>query len=206
MGSRIGSYKSAARIAGCTLEEYINKKENGEKWCYNCHNWKTLSMFWAHSSRSDGKDPVCSECRITWKPKNGRKHSPAAIIKMSKSKIGKLGGRLGRKHSDEAIKKMKNVRKQTKNRGPLHYNWKGGITDEIVRIRASTEYKDWRTSVFKRDNYTCQICGDAKGGNLHAHHIKQFAHYPELRLDVDNGQTVCKDCHENIHAKNKEKI
>lgn len=28
-----------------------------------------------------------------------------------------------------------------------------------------------------------------------ADHIKPFAYFPELRLDVNNGQTLCKDCH-----------
>ncbi|WP_416360620.1 HNH endonuclease [Burkholderia gladioli] len=52
-----------------------------------------------------------------------------------------------------------------------------------------------------RDRFTCQHCGDARGGNLHAHHILPFATHPELRVDVSNGITLCKPCHKAVHAK-----
>lgn len=65
-------------------------------------------------------------------------------------------------------------------------------------IRQSGEYKDWRTSVFKRDDYTCQRCG-AKGVRLNAHHVMPFAYYPDLRTDVNNGITLCVSCHKAVH-------
>lgn len=69
-----------------------------------------------------------------------------------------------------------------------------GRTPQNQKIRASHEYKIWRKLVFKRDKYTCVWCGQI-GGELHADHIKQFAFYPELRLDLNNGRTLCKPCH-----------
>lgn len=56
--------------------------------------------------------------------------------------------------------------------------------------------KEWRVSVFKRDNFTCQCCGYNKGSILRAHHINNFSSHPHLRLDVENGITLCKDCHD----------
>lgn len=67
----------------------------------------------------------------------------------------------------------------------------------------SREYKKWRKTVFARDNYTCQICGDNQGGNLRAHHIKPYSEYPELRHDVDNGITLCENCHIKLHKKSE---
>jgi 5-methylcytosine-specific restriction endonuclease McrA len=62
------------------------------------------------------------------------------------------------------------------------------------------EYQNWRTAVFERDGYTCQKCGK-HGGELNAHHIKRYSDHPELRLDIDNGITLCKECHEAEHRK-----
>ena len=62
------------------------------------------------------------------------------------------------------------------------------------RIRKSKEYRLWREAVFERDDYTCVFCGDI-GGSLNADHIKRFSDYPELRFAIDNGRTLCVDCH-----------
>lgn len=77
--------------------------------------------------------------------------------------------------------------------------WKGGINGENDTLRHRREYKEWRTYVFERDDYTCQCCG-ARGGKLNAHHINQFANYPDLRYDVNNGITLCDSCHESTKS------
>lgn len=80
--------------------------------------------------------------------------------------------------------------------------WKGGLTPLNSRIRGSLEYRNWRKAVFLRDNWTCVWCG-AKGVTLNADHIKPFAYFPELRFDIDNGRTLCVDCHKKTDTYKK---
>jgi len=82
--------------------------------------------------------------------------------------------------------------------GENHPNWKGGITRQNTKDRNSSEYNNWRKSVFERDNYTCQVCGKI-GGSINAHHIKHFAKYKNLRLEISNGITLCITCHKKAH-------
>lgn len=99
--------------------------------------------------------------------------------------------------------------------------WKGGITSLYKYIHELDEYKNWRKQIFIRDNYTCQECFH-KGNILHAHHEKksfslllkeflqiysQFSPIDDketlIRLainyqpfwDINNGKTLCKECH-----------
>ena len=97
--------------------------------------------------------------------------------------------RTGWKLSEETKKKLSEIHKGSRN-----YSWKGGVTPLRVKIWHSPEYKLWRRSVFERDNYTCVFCGK-RGGRLAADHIKSFREYLELRFLIDNGRTLCKDCH-----------
>lgn len=102
---------------------------------------------------------------------------------------------LGKKFSEEHRKKLSEAHKGGKT--PL---WKGGITPINQIIRRRLEIRLWRKAVFERDNFTCQKCG-RKGGYLVAHHIFNFAEYPELRFAIDNGITLCKECHWEFHKK-----
>jgi len=85
-------------------------------------------------------------------------------------------------------------------RGDKCWKWKGGITPENHRIRTSLEMKLWRKSCFERDNFTCKKCGQS-GGELRVHHINNFADFPEIRLSLDNGITLCNKCHKEFHHK-----
>jgi len=84
-------------------------------------------------------------------------------------------------------------------RGEQSPSWRGGKSSIYHILRNRSDYKEWRQSVFERDNYTCQLCGVRSGVGvrveLHPHHVKSFTYYPELRFDVANGITVCKGCH-----------
>ena len=120
------------------------------------------------------------------KPNNfaGKKHTEETKEKNRLAHLGKIPWIKGKKHSAETIKKMSGAN--------CHF-WKGGITPINKQIRNSEEYKLWRTSIFIRDKKTCIWCGSKK--EIQADHIKPFALYPELRFAIDNGRTLCHECH-----------
>lgn len=86
--------------------------------------------------------------------------------------------------------------------GENHPCYKPEISDEErIAKRKFPAYFDWRNNVYERDSYTCRCCNDAKGGNLAAHHIYNYSQYREMGLDIDNGITLCSNCHKNFHDK-----
>lgn len=110
------------------------------------------------------------------------------------NKGAKISSMSGKKFTKEHRQKI-----SLANSGENAPNWKGGRTPEMNRLRKIAAYREWRTSVFERDNYTCQLCftrsSRGKRVKLNADHIKQFAFYPEARFDVSNGRTLCEPCH-----------
>jgi 5-methylcytosine-specific restriction endonuclease McrA len=122
--------------------------------------------------------------------------------------------RKGKPHSIETRIKMSQMRK-----GQKCYNWKGGITPIVERIRNCFQYTEWRKSCFIRDNFTCQKCG-VRGVYLEVHHKKPFCQliqdaknaFPDLDWfescmiysplwDIANGMTYCKECHKLTRKK-----
>ena len=79
-----------------------------------------------------------------------------------------------------------------------HYDIVGRKSKVNELLRKSMDYINWRKAVFARDNYKCQRCGN--NHDLHPHHKKEFAKYPELRFDIENGETLCESCHGKIHG------
>lgn len=121
----------------------------------------------------------------------GKKRSPEDIEKFRKSHLGK-------KWSEETRKKQSLLRKG-KRMGADSPSWKGGKSRDKHNGRV---YIEWTRKVFERDGFTCLICKKT-GGDLNAHHIKSWANYPDLRMEIDNGVTLCVKCHQELHKKQK---
>lgn len=88
--------------------------------------------------------------------------------------------------------------------GELNPMWKGGVTPERQSFYASQEWRNACSSVWKRDNATCQRCKlikeNAQDMPFHIHHIKTFAD-KELRSDISNLILLCESCHHFVHSK-----
>lgn len=66
-------------------------------------------------------------------------------------------------------------------------------------------YNTWKRQVLERDNYTCRLCGCTDEETvLNVHHIERYADNKELRVDINNGITLCCNCHKKIFGKEKE--
>lgn len=75
------------------------------------------------------------------------------------------------------------------------------ITDpERIKEKKRTlaAHRAWRNLVIKR-NPACLKCGATD--KLHAHHLEGYSDKPSLRINPDNGATLCADCHMQFHVK-----
>lgn len=179
---------------------YIRTEETREK-----TRQARLGQYW-----SDEIKKRLSKSRLERKVKLGFINSPETRLKISEAKRGHqqseeckqkrslslMGNKnsLGYKHSLEIRQKQSESHK-----GEKAPNWRGGVTPLNMIIRKSLESRLWREAVFERDNWTCQKCGENSGDGkaiyLEAHHIKSFNEFPELRFTIDNGKTLCTECH-----------
>lgn len=159
--------------------------------------------------------PLCIDCGKELRNYNSKRCRSCHISEMNKNRW---------KNNDFRLKTINLIRIKAKKRLSIpqnNPNWKGGIKKLYNLIRDSEEYNNWRIEVFKRDNYTCQDCFKISIGNIEAHHKKHFAilldeflqYYNQfspiedketlVRLainwlpfwDVENGKTLCYDCH-----------
>ena len=170
---------------------------------------------------------------------------------LSDSKKGKPNGHLGLHHTEATKKKMREsalrkppmseitkkklsdlsrghvLSEESKkkigdsHRGEKSYLWKGGITPTVKLIRRCFKYRQWRSDVFTRDDYTCQEC-NKRGYSLEAHHIKTFSKLiEEYKIkttdeainceelwNINNGITLCVNCHKktDTYARNSKYI
>ena len=56
----------------------------------------------------------------------------------------------------------------------------------------------WSKTIKKLDNHICKLC-DSKI-KLNAHHIMPKNDFPKLSLNIDNGITLCNNCHGKVHG------
>jgi len=83
------------------------------------------------------------------------------------------------------------------------------VNDEY--LYNTSEYKDWKIEVFKRQKLEiglneCEICGNKNLDQLIPHHEKPISTHPHLALDPDNAIILCgiksiDKCHSKIHKK-----
>ena len=146
----------------------------------------------------------------------GRKLSKQHRENMSKSLSGENHPNFGKHHSKITKRRISNAKKGKR------YGSRESYFNKILdkSIRWSLEYRQWRSDVFQRDNWTCQTCGK-RGCYLEAHHIIRFidiikrydiktikeAIDCKMLWDIDNGVTLCRECHQlTKHGRPKNRV
>ena len=81
-----------------------------------------------------------------------------------------------------------------------------GISGMVNGYRCTTqEHQEWRHAVLERDHRTCQMCGETDA-IMQAHHIVPYCDHPEVAYELENGITLCKQCHMSIRGHEYEYI
>jgi hypothetical protein len=149
--------------------------------------------------------PVIEKMRAA---KQGRHHTEATRQRIAEA------GRL-RRHSEATLAKLRQrcltpehrLKIGLAQRGEKSHAWKGGVCSALKIAKART--RSWRKQVLARDGHRCQWrgCGatesQGRWKGLHAHHILPFMDYPDLRYDVSNGITLCRQHHNQVERENR---
>lgn len=161
--------------------------------------------------RRTRSDANCGNTKCGWN-RGLTKETDERLMGMSKI-MKKRWTTLSQSEKDDIIKPMNSIDPWLKGKtweedsrilhGKNHPQWKGGLTLKNygykgIRLANGNREKIWRNKIYERDSWTCQICHEI-GGNLNAHHIKSWKDYPDDRYDIDNGITLCYDCHRYVH-------
>lgn len=162
------------------------------KYCSKCHTYKCLNCGKEFDDKKQMQRKFCSqECSNDYRSKNNINNKLLIICKFCGKEFYVFKYRANAKYCSQKCLSKDKVGENAK-------NWQGGITPENHSERYSDKSKNWRISVFERDNYTCQMCKQV-GYKLNAHHIIPFSKDKSLRFELSNGITLCVKCHKKIH-------
>lgn len=148
---------------------YANRIKKINKFCPVCA--KPLTNPQAKGCRKHFSQETRDRMRLA---NLGKKMSDAAKEKCRISKLGKLNPFFGKK-------------------GPLNPAWKGGHPHNYD-FYYRTDWKSLRTSIYKRDNWTCQTCGIHCGKKIIQCHHK-IPYFASKDNSESNLITLCVSCH-----------
>ena len=145
-------------------------------------------------NRAVKANTLCGSCAAKGKPKSAQH---AANISASKT------GKTRKPFSDETKAKM-SAAKKGKPCTNLAYNQT--LRDAYTKLYGDKynfpnhHFTEWAYKVKERDSYTCQKCNTVASGSLiNAHHVVPKAYFMARAVDIDNGVTLCRSCHMQVH-------
>lgn len=149
----------------------------------------------------DGYGCGCKTCisSIRSKANKGKIMSVETRKKIGDANRGEKNGAYGLKwkHSEEAKEKISRGKIGPKNPAYNHSKTTEERSLSKKRNLQTPGLNWWKRQIKKQAGYQCGICQSKK--NLVAHHLDGYDKHPELRIDLDNGACLCKNCHESFH-------
>lgn len=89
-----------------------------------------------------------------------------------------------------------------KTSGPNNANYNPSLTDKERNQRDNdNKCRRWAVTIKERDSFKCRISSCNSSVNLVAHHLDGYDNHLNKRYDLDNGITLCRDCHIEFHRK-----
>ena len=192
----------------CGKEFKVFPYNKNRKFCSKECYWKYASLFPYPTTFQKGHKGFGTpesytkqaiKMKIIMKGKyKGERHSPATEFKKG------IHNNVGKNNPMYGIRGSKNPK------------WTGN-SPLSLSIRKSPEYNEWRSIIFDKDNYACQVCytKNVKGKRvyLYAHHLISFLtiikknkistlqnaiNCKEL-WNTENGVVLCRKCHYSFH-------
>lgn len=174
-----GATKLAAKRRGISVEEYLSHKNNGERWCSRCLQWKEGLEFPKNAGPKNANSCTCLACRR---------------VKIQKSRKGQESAFNGKTHTDEAKQRMAEAHS-----GERNHKWKGGVSyRKTPRDPAHTKAKRIVNHAIKAGRLaraSTLPCFDCSKAAKEYHH--HYGYDPEHWLDVI---ALCRKCHLKRHS------
>lgn len=161
--------------------------------CLVCGTEFRIYMAWLRDGRGG---QFCSRaCQA-----KGAKHRPKTMFVFSCKECGQqFERRKGQEHvAVYCSRRCKNVANGKMCKGTQLGPQRARKTHGMVnpRVHLGLELIEWARKVRRRDGKCCR-CGSKQ--SLQAHHMIPVCEAPLLALCVENGETLCADCHAKEH-------
>ena len=180
----------------------IKSREKKITWCSEECKIKKGRKFKLKNRRNEiiSKCVICGNDFSNIKSRENRTKCCSKLCSIENRRINFIGN------------KINNMKEEN------HPSWKGGISPLNKRIMTTKKYVEWKNKILFRDCWTCQTCHFR--GRVVVHHIKRInviikqynirnindAIMCKELYDINNGVTLCEDCHKYVHKKKPRRL
>ena len=185
------------------IKRVKNNKYGKAMWLCQCEcgNTKEIYSYSLTSGKSKScgclhKELVTKQVKQQWQNEEFRQmHSEKAKEQWQKEEFREM-------HIKMSYEMWQDEEYRNRMSGENSNLYNPNLTDEEREQGRNIDgYSEWVYKVKEKANFTCDCCGDNRGGNLVSHHLDGYNWCKEKRVDITNGVCLCKHCHKLFHSK-----